>query len=93
MIKFSYTAKDKFGQTVSGAMDANSEVEIADALHKKELIVISVEQVKEKAANNTGIPIKKATCHFFNRILTTLQTNHKKAKGIKSQKKKAGSFL
>ena len=50
MIKYSYTAKDKNGYTLSGVLEANSETEVAEALHKKELIVISVEQAKEKSA-------------------------------------------
>jgi type IV pilus assembly protein PilC len=45
---YKYTAKDKAGHTVSGLLDGNSEAEIAELLHKKELIVVSV--AREEAA-------------------------------------------
>lgn len=50
MINYSYTAKDKFGQTVRGAMQANSEAEVAEALHKKELVILCVEQFRDRGA-------------------------------------------
>ena len=48
MNTYKYTAKDKAGHTVSGLLDGNSEAEIAELLHKKELIVVSV--AREEAA-------------------------------------------
>lgn len=50
MINFNYSAKDKLGQAVKGSMEAGSEAEVAETLHKKELVVISIEQAKEGAA-------------------------------------------
>ena len=50
MNRYQYSAKDKTGQTVTGGMEANSELEVTEALHKKELIILSVEQIKDKAA-------------------------------------------
>ncbi|MCM8780930.1 MAG: hypothetical protein NC908_03285, partial [Candidatus Omnitrophica bacterium] len=44
---YSYTAKDKDGRTVIGILDATSETEVVDILHKRDLVVISIE--KEKA--------------------------------------------
>ena len=53
MINYNYTAKDKHGQTVVGTMEANSDADIADALHKRELVVISIEQAKDRAAKKS----------------------------------------
>ncbi|MFH0855690.1 MAG: type II secretion system F family protein [Candidatus Omnitrophota bacterium] len=50
---YQYTAKDSRGQTVSGAMEANSDAGVAEALHKRELVVISIEQDKESKARKT----------------------------------------
>jgi type II secretory pathway component PulF len=43
MNTYQYTAKDKSGNTVIGLLDAATELEVADALHKKEMIVVRVE--------------------------------------------------
>jgi type IV pilus assembly protein PilC len=40
---YQYIAKDKKGQTINGLIQADSESEVADILHNKELVVISVE--------------------------------------------------
>lgn len=48
MNTFQYTAKDKNGRTVTGILEAISESEAAEILHKEELIVLSVTQVKTK---------------------------------------------
>ncbi len=50
MNTYQYTAKDKSGHTVMGILDAASEAEAAEVLHKKELIIVSVAQTKKKAA-------------------------------------------
>ncbi|MDO8662084.1 MAG: type II secretion system F family protein [Candidatus Omnitrophota bacterium] len=77
MINYNYTAKDKSGQTVTGGMEANSDVEVADALHKKELVVISIEQAKEKGTKkaqgkyNSG-NIKLDDLVIFTRQLATM---------------------
>ncbi|MCX5695521.1 MAG: type II secretion system F family protein [Candidatus Omnitrophica bacterium] len=77
MINFSYTAKDKNGQTIAGSMEANTDIEVADALHKRELIVISIEQAKDKAArkmhgkyNSSNIKIDDLV--IFTRQLATM---------------------
>lgn len=77
MIKYNYTVKDKNGYTLSGFLEANSELEVADALHKKELIVISIEAAKEKAAKSTsskgkGKKIKLDDLVVFTRQLATM---------------------
>lgn len=48
MNTFQYTAKDKNGRTVKGILEAVSESEAAEILHKRELIVLSATQVKTK---------------------------------------------
>ena len=77
MITYSYTAKDKTGQTIAGSMEANSDMEVAEALHKRELIILSVEQAKDKAAKksqgkyNAG-NIKLDDLVIFTRQLATM---------------------
>lgn len=50
MNTYQYIAKDKNGQTVTGLLDGISESEIVGALHKKDLVVVSIEQAKAKAS-------------------------------------------
>ncbi len=54
MTTYNYTAKDKNGYTLNGSLDVSSESEAADALHKKELTIISIEQAKDKASKAGG---------------------------------------
>jgi len=74
--KYNYTAKDKDGYTLNGALEANSESEVAEALHKKELIVISVEQAKDKTAKarfkGKGKKVKLDDLVIFTRQLATM---------------------
>ncbi|MFA5287428.1 MAG: type II secretion system F family protein [Candidatus Omnitrophota bacterium] len=76
MTKYNYTVKDKDGYTLNGSLDANSESEAAEALHKKELIVILVEEAKEKIAksnlNSKGKKIKLDDLVIFTRQLATM---------------------
>ncbi|MFA7653340.1 MAG: type II secretion system F family protein [Candidatus Omnitrophota bacterium] len=76
MTKYNYTVKDKNGYTLSGYLDAASEAEAAEALHKKELIVLSVEQAKEKAAKTSskgkGKKVKLDDLVVFTRQLATM---------------------
>ena len=46
MNSYQYTAKDIKGQTITGIVQAASEAEVADILHKKELVVVSIEIAK-----------------------------------------------
>ncbi len=48
MNTYQYTAKDKNGFSVTGALDSASESEVAEILHKKELVIVSIEQAKKK---------------------------------------------
>src|SRR3989338_8931010 len=74
MITYRYTAKDKNGSTVIGSLEANSEPEVAELLHNKELVVLSVEQGKAvvvKAAG-TGKKVKLDDLVVFSRQLATM---------------------
>lgn len=54
MNTFQYIAKDKNGRTVKGILEAVSESEAAEILHKKELIVLSAVPVKTKVVKVTA---------------------------------------
>jgi type IV pilus assembly protein PilC len=75
-MNYKYIAKDKDGQTLSGSLESNSEIEAVDVLHKRELIVISIEQSKEKASKaNTkskGQKVKLDDLVIFTRQLATM---------------------
>jgi len=71
---FQYTAKDKNGQNVTGIIEAASEVEVAAALHNKELIVISVQVAKKKLIAFAGRAgkIRADDLVIFSRQLATM---------------------
>ncbi|MDD2752583.1 MAG: type II secretion system F family protein [Candidatus Omnitrophica bacterium] len=70
---YQYTAKDKSGQTVTGTLEVNSEADVAEALHKKELIILSVKQIKKQAAQSTGGgKVKLDDLVIFSRQLATM---------------------
>jgi len=50
MIRFNYICKDKSGNTQNGEVEAASQSEVAEILHKKELIIISIAPLEKKAA-------------------------------------------
>ncbi len=73
MNTYQYTAKDKNGSTLVGILDGASDVEVADTLHKKELIVINVELIKKKASSRkAGKKVKIDDLVIFSRQLATL---------------------
>jgi len=73
MAQFQYTAKDKNSRTVIGIMEASSEAEVANLLHQKELVVISVAPAKQKAAKvRTGKKIKLDDLVIFSRQLSAM---------------------
>ncbi|MDI6606005.1 MAG: type II secretion system F family protein [Candidatus Omnitrophota bacterium] len=49
MNTYHYVAKDKNGRTVTGDLAAVSESEVGDTLHKKELVIVSIEVAKGQA--------------------------------------------
>jgi len=73
MLSYQYTAKDKQGRTVTGIIDASSEQEVVESLHKKELIVVLIAQAKKKALKiNFGAGIKSDDLVVFSRQLATM---------------------
>ncbi|MFH1458609.1 MAG: type II secretion system F family protein [Candidatus Omnitrophota bacterium] len=75
METYKYIAKDKTGSAVTGMLESNSEAEIAQMLHNKELIVISIEQVR-KSAVKKGLDrsgkVKSEDLVIFSRQLATM---------------------
>lgn len=76
MIKYNYVAKDKNGYTLNGSLDASSDSEVAEVLHRKELTIISIEQAKDKPAKSSsgglGKKIKLDDLVIFTRQLATM---------------------
>lgn len=70
---YKYIAKDKNATTVTGSIDAVSESEAAEILHKKELVIVSIEQVTKKVAGvKRDIGIKADDLVIFSRQLATM---------------------
>jgi type IV pilus assembly protein PilC len=71
---YKYTAKDKKGLSVNGTIQAASEAEAADILHKKEMVVFSVEFAKITAASPKLIDakVKLDDLVVFSRQLATM---------------------
>ncbi len=74
MNSYKYTAKDKKGQTVTGIIQAASEPEVAEILHKKEMMVMSVEfaKVSEAQTKLKSKRIKLDDLVVFSRQLATM---------------------
>lgn len=74
MNTYKYLAKDKTGLTVNGMLQAVSEAEVADILHKKEMVVFSVEFVKVSSLNPKLIEkkVKLEDLVVFSRQLATM---------------------
>ena len=74
MNTYKYSAKDKKGSSVNGVIQAASEAEVADILHKKEMVVFSVEFAKVSTANLklTDKKVKLDDLVIFSRQLATM---------------------
>jgi len=74
MSTYQYTAKDKAGKTIIGILEGASDSEVAEVLHKRELIVLSVEQAKKKAlkAGAKDRNVKLDDLLIFSRQLATM---------------------
>lgn len=74
MITYRYIAKEKNGRTLTGILDADSESEAAELLHKKDLIVVSVSQAKAGVVKpaGKGKKIKLDDLVVFSRQLATM---------------------
>jgi len=69
---YQYTAKDKNGHTVIGVLDGVSESEVVEALHKKDLVVVLIEQAKKKRFKLKEKKIKLDDLVIFSRQLATM---------------------
>ena len=74
MNAYKYSAKDKNGQTVNGIIQADSEAEAAEILHRKELVVFSVEFAQITAVNTKTVDkkVKLDDLVVFSRQLATM---------------------
>ncbi|MDD5477105.1 MAG: type II secretion system F family protein [Candidatus Omnitrophica bacterium] len=74
MNSYQYSAKDIKGQTITGIVQAASESEVADILHKKELVVVSIEIAKAAAARpkRGDKKVKLDDLVIFSRQLATM---------------------
>lgn len=71
---YQYSAKDTKGQTVTGILQAANELEAADILHRKDLVVVSIvtskaTSIKSKASNKK---VKLDDLVIFSRQLATM---------------------
>jgi len=76
MGNYQYTAKERSGRTIKGLIEAASESEVAEALHKKELLVLSVSLTRGQGrkANPRGSTekVKLEDIVIFARQLATM---------------------
>lgn len=72
MTVYRYIAKDKSGSTLTGILDMASESEVIEALHKKDLVVISIQTEKKKFKIMRDRKIKLDDIVIFSRQLATM---------------------
>lgn len=70
---FQYNAKDNNGHALNGIVEANTENEAAEILHKKDLIIVSIEPAKQKKApKSKDKKVKLDDLVIFSRQLATM---------------------
>jgi len=75
MNSYQYSAKNISGQTITGLIQAGSETEVVDILHRRELTVVAIEAAKSATAKVTGGKGKKVKLEdlvIFSRQLATM---------------------
>lgn len=72
MNSYKYTAKDKNGHTLIGVLESASETEAIDILHKKELMIVAIEETKKKDIKAADKKIKLDELSIFTRQLATM---------------------
>lgn len=74
MPTFRYVAKDKDGKTVTGTLEFANQPLLIDALRKKELVIVSVSEEKERRGASFGFKkrIKLDDLVIFSRQLATM---------------------
>lgn len=74
MNSYQYSAKDIKGQTVTGTIQAESEAEVADILHKKDLVVVSIGAARSASVKSVvgDKKVKLEDLVIFSRQLATM---------------------
>jgi len=72
MPTFKYTAKEINGKTVSGVLEYSDKALLIDALRKKDLIIISIEETAKKRPMSMGGGVKLEEIVIFSRQLATM---------------------
>src|SRR3989338_2943181 len=72
MPTFKYVAKETTGKTVSGILEYSDKELLIDALRKKGLIIISIEETVKKRAMSFGDSVKLEEVVIFSRQLATM---------------------
>jgi len=74
MSLYQYMAKDKSGNSVNGSLECGSDAEVVDILHKKEMVVVSVELAKNSSASakSKDKKVKSDDLVVFSRQLATM---------------------
>jgi type IV pilus assembly protein PilC len=69
---YRYVAKDRTGSTITGTLDMPGEAEVVDALHKKDLIIVSIQAEKKQLRDVRDKRIKLDDIVIFSRQLATM---------------------
>ncbi len=69
---YQYTAKDKNSRTVIGLLEGSTEAEVAAILHKKDLVVVEVRQIKTSKIKVKAKNVKLDDLVIFSRQLATM---------------------
>lgn len=72
MPTFRYVAKENTGKTVSGTLDYSEKSLLIEALRKKGLIIISIEETKKRKVSGLGKKVKLDDIVVFSRQLATM---------------------
>jgi len=69
---FKYIAKELTGKTVNGVLEYSDKSLLIEALRKKDLIIISIEETAKKKPVYTGGSVKLEEVVIFSRQLATM---------------------
>ncbi len=72
MNTYKYTAKEKDSHTLIDILEGSSEAEVADILHKKDLVIVSIEPIKKRILKTRDRKIKLDDLVIFSRQLATM---------------------
>lgn len=72
MPTFKYIAKEITGKTVSGILEYSDKALLIDALRKKDLIIISIEETAKRRPISSGGSVKLEEVVIFSRQLATM---------------------